>query len=190
MNEVDSGILRQRANMCTCRTQQHLSTTATPTSPIDGIDLLCFFFWMWWCLAPLGVSPRPSRPHMMGWLGPPRRPAAEHRARRPCRVDVPAVIEAVQASRPLPCRGRKGDVTKARWDAGGARKARQFKTFFGPSATSQDPTNNTHPRHMGPGAATVNVRTQEAIEVLTVCLYQKEKLILESLTLFFPKFNT
>ena len=33
--------------------------------------------------------------------------------------------------------------------------------------------------------ATVNVRTQEAIEVLAVCLYHKEKLILESHTLFF-----
>ena len=32
---------------------------------------------------------------------------------------------------------------------------------------------------------TVNVRTQEAIEVLAVCLYHKEKLILESHTLFF-----
>ena len=39
-------------------------------------------------------------------------------------------------------------------------------------------------------AATVNVRTQEAIEVLAVCLYHKEKLILESHTLFFQKFNT
>ena len=37
--------------------------------------------------------------------------------------------------------------------------------------------------------ATVNVRTQEAIEVLAVCLYHKEKLILESHT-FFQKFNT
>ena len=31
-----------------------------------------------------------------------------------------------------------------------------------------------------PTAATVNVRTQEAIQVLAVCLYHKEKLILES----------
>ena len=37
----------------------------------------------------------------------------------------------------------------------------------------------------GPRAATVNVWTQEAIEVLAVCLYHKEKLILESHTLFF-----
>ena len=37
---------------------------------------------------------------------------------------------------------------------------------------------------------TVNVWTQEAIEVLAVCLYHKEKLILESHTLFFQKFNT
>ena len=62
---------------------------------------------------------------------------------------MPAVIEAVQASRPLPCRGRKGDVTEARWDVGGAWKARQFKTFFGPSATSQEPTNNSPPQTHG-----------------------------------------
>ena len=34
-------------------------------------------------------------------------------------------------------------------------------------------------------ASTVNVLTQEAIEVLAACFYHKEKLILESHTLFF-----
>ena len=35
------------------------------------------------------------------------------------------------------------------------------------------------------GAPTVNARTQEAMEVLAVCLHHKEKLILEPRTLFF-----
>ena len=44
-------------------------------------------------------------------------------------------------------------------------------------------------RHPLRRAATVNVRTQEAVEVLAVCLYHKEKVILESRALF-QKFNT
>ena len=46
-----------------------------------------------------------------------------------------------------------------------------------------DPAPETRRRHTR--AATVNVRTQEAIQALAACLYHQENSILESLTLFF-----
>ena len=41
--------------------------------------------------------------------------------------------------------------------------------------------------HLVGGVATVNVRTQEAIEVLAVCLYREEKLTLESRSVGAPR---
>ena len=80
-------------------------------------------------------------------------------------------VPRFQMARPAPMRGV---CRAARMWAGSSWGARSWRLVC---AVQQGPT-------------TVNVRTQEAIEVLAVYLYHREKLILESHTFLFQKFNT